>query len=237
MARLRVPVPLLLLAACSWEGDRSSAAPGPAPESRIPPGDLEAIARTYGSWSRADSSVRVAPERCQSDGGDTRWSAGEDGVAHGRKLFYVYPKDLEAYSEAGAALQPAGQVIVKETFSAREVPEEEARRSGGLVPLTKSAGEGESGAGGVPRDVHWIVNPARLARRSGKLYAPDTPTGLYIMVKGNPADAGTDGGWLYAVTSMDGRVVHANGRLESCVACHVRAPRDRMFGLSRVAER
>jgi hypothetical protein len=54
------------------------------------------------------------------------------------------------------------------------------------------------------------------------------------MVKGNASDPGTDAGWLYATTSMDGKTIHSNGRVSSCMECHVDAPHDRLFGLPAV---
>jgi hypothetical protein len=71
----------------------------------------------------------------------------------------------------------------------------------------------------------------RIATRDGKQYYASKPDALFIMMKLDPATAGTDDGWVYATTSADGKTVTAAGKIESCMKCHVEAKNNRLFGL------
>lgn len=56
---------------------------------------------------------------------------------------------------------------------------------------------------------------------------------LFLMIK--TGDAESDGGWIYATATADGKTVTSSGRLANCMECHQGAKRDRMFGLSSCA--
>jgi hypothetical protein len=48
----------------------------------------------------------------------------------------------------------------------------------------------------------------------------------------DPKTPGTDNGWVYGTVTADGKQVTSAGRVKSCMACHQRAPNDRVFGPS-----
>lgn len=78
---------------------------------------------------------------------------------------------------------------------------------------------------GAPDPINWVATP------DGELET-DKPSDLFVMteVAADAAD-GTDAGWVYGTLTRAGKVTGA-GRLASCIGCHERAPRDRLFGLA-----
>ena len=90
-----------------------------------------------------------------------RLSASRDPETHGRKLYYLYAKDNLAYHHAKDLDQPAGQVIVKESW----IPGKE-KTKGPLFMMIKTGAE-DSDAG-------WI-------------YATTTPDGKTITSSGKVA--------------------------------------------------
>jgi hypothetical protein len=55
---------------------------------------------------------------------------------------------------------------------------------------------------------------------------------LFVMMKtGEPE---SDGGWIYATLTPDGRTVTASGKLASCMECH-QSKSDRLFGVKSCA--
>lgn len=59
---------------------------------------------------------------------------------------------------------------------------------------------------------------------------PQDLFGLFMMLKVGPAVSDSDDGWIYAMVSPDGSVVHEAGRIESCMSCHRDAKHGRLFG-------
>lgn len=53
----------------------------------------------------------------------------------------------------------------------------------------------------------------------------------FIMTKLDPATEGTDEGWVYGVVNPKGEVTAA-GKIQSCMGCHMKGTKDRMFGLA-----
>jgi hypothetical protein len=234
----------LTIAGCQGAVEPASvnAASAARDAARIDPGTLEEIARQYQSWGRVDGGLGFAPTDCLADGGHARLSASDDASTHGGKLYFVYAKLREAYTDGLDKLQPSGQVIVKQAFAAREVSSDEAELSNRLITSRQVPAPPEGLALPDPLASTTIVVDRntltqyypRLAVKDGKFYAPGSPYALFFMVKGNASDPGTDAGWLYATTSMDGKTIHSNGRVSSCMECHVDAPHDRLFGLPAV---
>jgi hypothetical protein len=64
----------------------------------------------------------------------------------------------------------------------------------------------------------------------GKRWQPGEKTGLFVMHRLDPEAPGTDDGWVYATTNPDGTEIIEMGMIESCMSCHIRAPRGRLFG-------
>lgn len=137
-------------------------------------------------------------------------SASDHTDTHGKKLYFFFTKAREAYREENSKhpFQPVGQAIVKESWTPREVPE--------------NLGTLESDATG-----RYI----RYAERNGKAYYASERRELFIMYKLPPSMPNTDREWFYGVVSADGKTVVESGPIASCMACHTKAPRDRMFGL------
>ncbi len=181
---------------------------------------VKAAAAAYADWLPLDGVVRVAPTDCRApiapDGTPirrARKSASEDEATHGEKLYFLYLKDRDAYLARGKRDQPIGQVLVKESWTAR------------------AAADGE----GHPRGMRRPGEPALTvvewgAEVDGKMLVPDERRELFVMLKQDPKTDGTDGGWVYATTTPDGKTVTAAGRIASCIECHENAERDRMLG-------
>ena len=55
---------------------------------------------------------------------------------------------------------------------------------------------------------------------------------LFVMMKTGEPDS--DGGWIYATLTPDGRTVTSSGKLASCMECH-ESKRDRLFGVKSCA--
>jgi len=145
-------------------------------------------------------------------------SKSNDQATHGRKLFYSYAKDREAYyrlsypsdeptGEKSRTTSPVGQVLVKESWTA--------------VPVDLTDGS---------KDASYFEIMVRDAQ--GKAHRPGDRGPLYIMYKVDPATPNTDEGWIYATLTPDGTKITEAGRIASCMACHVATPKDRLFGLS-----
>jgi len=100
-----------------------------AAEDKTPPlsdpkfhAQLIEIAKSYSEWKLADPDMRVAPNACDAYPGTppgalrgVLTSKSNDTSTHGKKLYYVYPKDLNAYKPLQKT-QPVGQVLVKESW-------------------------------------------------------------------------------------------------------------------------
>lgn len=84
------------------------------------------IAKEYKSYRVVDAGLRWAPVLCGSgDEGVYQVSAAPAGSVHGQKLYALYAKNPKAYVTPGEKLK-YGFVIVKESWTAREVPEHQS---------------------------------------------------------------------------------------------------------------
>jgi len=180
---------------------------------------LRAIAAGYPSWGRVDDQMRWAPTLCaMPQPARARISASADDSTHGRKLYTLYAKDPAAYGAQKsfmpapevAGLADIKQVVVKESF----VPIETARpdRSMGL------------GGGLMP------------AEHKGKTYVPGDALGIYVVFQPNKPSADTDDGWVYGTVSADLKTVTSSGKVASCMGCHQKVPKGRLFGLAEKQE-
>jgi len=173
-----------------------------------------AAAREYKSWPRVTDTVQVAPELCVFTPPEPLifTSDSDDAFTHGRKLYYLFARDVDAYLSVGRASSeisllsvvaaPKEQVIVKESWHPKAVAE---------------SAEGREDA--VLLDNQWVV--------------PGEQNALFMMLKVGDRDTeGTDQGWIYATTTPDGATVTGIGLIESCMGCHENAPYDRQFGLA-----
>lgn len=177
---------------------------------------LREIAKSYKSGlyaSPVDGHMpRWAPLLCRMPQpgadflpGSVRVSASKDEATHGQKLYYLFAKDQLAYLNLTADKpMPTGQFIVKESW----LPEE----------MTNDA------------QVRLLAGQP-VVEKDGKRFRTGKLTGLYIMLKLAAETPDTDQGWVYGTVSADGKTVTAAGRVESCMSCHVKASKDRLFGL------
>jgi hypothetical protein len=77
----------------------------------------------YKTYAKVADYPLWAPEMCAAPRPSVQFmSDATPGRAHGQKLYYLWVKDLVAYDvpAGGETPQPAGQIIVKETFHAIE---------------------------------------------------------------------------------------------------------------------
>lgn len=135
---------LLLLAGCAAEDAR-----------------LLGVSAAYPSYGRVDDTARIASPLCRPpDPAPPRLSASRDPETHGRKLFYLYAKDHEAYRMVRELSQPLGQVLVKESYLPGT-----PRTRGPLFVMMKT---GEAGS-----DAGWIyatMSPdGKTVTASGKI--------------------------------------------------------------------
>lgn len=167
---------------------------------------LTQIAQSYEPLGRVDDELRWAPFLCrQPQPSQARISLSGDGDTHGQKLYYIFAGDREAYlGRGGKSPSFVGQVVVKEAWSAREVPAD------------------------TPYDT--TVSPVRYLKQDGRLFHAEGRSGLFIMYKLDPKTPDTDLGWVYGTVAPDGTVTSA-GRVESCMGCHQSAPNERLFGM------
>jgi hypothetical protein len=184
------------------------------------------IAHEYQTYGRLDNRARWAPTLCASPSqvpmpSAMRMSKSDDQGTHGKKLYYVFAKDRPDYLHGdprSTRRQPdanhsgtshaIGQVIVKEAW----VPEKLTRATNApasLVPATKVGNE---------------------------LYHAKEKAGLFIIYKLAEDTPDTDRGWVYGTVSADGITVTSAGKMQSCMACHDKAPRDRLFGMKYDAQ-
>jgi hypothetical protein len=210
-------------------GGGTSAAPAPSepgpsePAPEKPPrfhAELLAAVADYEAYGWVDDIMRWAPGLCRMPTMRVRYSESEDGVTHGRKLYWLFAKDGAAYRAARQGKsQPLGQVLVKEAWRVREATAEEVAEAKELRPKKVA---------GLTDRFH---TPVRLTvERDGTHWTPDTKQGLYVMLKLGPEADGTDAGWIYGTTTPDGKTVTSAGRVASCMRCHEKAEHDRMLG-------
>ena len=168
---------------------------------------IEAGANYAQDYGNLDDVMRWAPGLCRRPPSATiRESASTDETTHGKKLYWLYAKDRDAYLKAGADVaQPVGQVLVKEAFVAEPGPGEP--RPDGWQPLTSAI------------------------ERDGRSWHAGAKESLYVLLKLDPGTEGTDRGWVYATLTPDGKTVTSAGRVATCMGCHTEGTHDRMFGL------
>ena len=146
---------------------------------------------------------------------------------HARKLYVLYAKDPVAYGAPKSGFPP-------------EIPKIHPGPARRLAKVTqvvvKQAWKPEKLAALPKRDLRNIINPGwgksglRPLQKDGGWYRANQLAGLYIMLKLDPKTPDTDRGWVYGTVTPDGKVTSA-GRVESCMKCHVKAKKDRLFGI------
>lgn len=201
------------------------------------------IAKDYQQWGRVDDEARWAPYLCRlPKPAKAKFSESDDEASHGQKLYSLFAKDREAYvaltgdasnrdqatadsasdsrsdpPEAAAKASPLGQVVVKESWTAKPVAKPKLDAFGNPPTLD--------------RDEQDRFSP--YAERDGKWFKCDEKSALFIMFRVDPKTPGADEGWVYGTVSADGKKVTSVGLVKSCMKCHTEAPHGRLFGLDR----
>jgi hypothetical protein len=146
-------------------GCATAHAPAPVQDPRL----LE-LAQSYAKYGRVDDVARLAPTLCRAPTPEPpRLSSSRDLETHGRKLYYLFAKNREAYLHARELAQPAGQVIVKEAWvpAAASTMQHPITGARGALFLMMKTGEADSDEG-------WI-------------YATFTPDGKTVTASGKLA--------------------------------------------------
>lgn len=193
---------------------------------------LLAIAGEYTKYARVSDRANWAPELCMiPPPAGVQSSASTQEKTHGRKLYFLYAADAQAYDKIGwwaredlrekkdpkTYSNPVGTIVVKEAFKPAEV------KDGEKVPDPPKT-----------NDIRQPLMHPNYTTLDGKLYKTGDSAGLFIMVKLDPQkDArriATDDGWVYATTSPDAKTITSSGVIESCIDCHKDTGRDRLYG-------
>jgi hypothetical protein len=145
---------LLLLAGCATGGDPR----------------IQEAAREYTDYGKVDDLARWAPKLCKlPPPPEPRVSASRDFETHGRKLYYLFAKDREAYRLCRELPQPVGQVVVKESWAPAATSSYRCPTAGEKGPLFMMIKTGDPDS-----DAGWI-------------YATATPDGSRITAWGKIA--------------------------------------------------
>ena len=183
----------------------------PAPDSGL----LEA-ARTYAGWGRVDDMNRWMPGLCSYQPGQSRLSASDDALTHGRKLYLLFARHRDAYMAGG--VQADGQTIVKEGWIPKPVGSREQVHE--RIRERIYGKERDRGDAGELRSLTLAADV------NGEMWAPSRRMGLFLMHK-------SGGEWSYAVATPDGTRLLDPIATSTCRGCHDSAKPDRLFGPPR----
>jgi len=185
------------------------------------------IAKVYEKFRRVDEDARLAMLDCRAPSrylGVPRISESDDPATHGKKVYYLYAKNRQAYRDVAKSVKQKSQVVVKETW--RPLSKEAANKE--KLNVTKR-----------PATVDDILKSETVDRplipieKGGKRhFVPGEANGLFVMFQNQDKklrDA-TDEGWVYGTVSADRKTVTSAGRVSSCIGCHESAPHGRLFG-------
>ena len=172
---------------------------------------LREIAKEYEEYRRVDADLRLAMLDCRAPSkyiGQPRISESEDTDTHGKKLYYLYAKQQQAYREVSKNKDQSRQVIVKETWQSVPIDPKELDRRRVLTAKID--------------DEHWV---------------PGKRGDLFVMYREDNAglESATDQGWVYATIAADRKTVTSAGRVSSCMECHKTAPHGRLFGVKELS--
>lgn len=183
--------------------------------------ELLQAAKEYRAWGRVDDPMRLGIEDCRMPPpARPAMSASPDEQTHGKKLYSLFAKDRKQYLAVADKGSAVGQVIVKQSWAAAEVPDMKP----GQTDWKRVVPTEDVGPGGT----HFYP----YATQGDKVYKAAKPAGLFLMLKFDPKTPGTDDGWVYGTVTADGKTVTASGKVESCMNCHQEAKHDRLFGLA-----
>src|SRR5262245_61185182 len=191
MTRSRLPV--LLASLLPLGGCAEPDPPTPHADSPFHKELLQA-ARDYKAWGRVDDPMRFGIEDCRMPPpARAAMSASPDETTHGKKLYSLFAKDRKQYLAVAEKGSAVGQVIVKQSWAAAEVPDIKP----GQTDWKRVIPTEDVGPGGT----HFYP----YATKSDKVYKASKPTGLFIMLKLDPKTPDTDDGWVYGTVTPDGK--------------------------------
>lgn len=125
---------------------------------------------------------------------------------HGNKLYRLFVKKYPDYLRNDSTGQPAGQVIVKETWNVNEVVYDSLNTKKTQIQ----------------------------SKIDGKWYTPLDISELFIMYKEGERSLTSDKGWIYGIVSVEKPnekpIVLNNVKTSSCIRCHAGTKYDRIFG-------
>ncbi len=191
--------------------DESPAEPAFVNDKRFHAALIKGVENYAEAYGNLDDVMRWAPGLCRRPPTSTiRESASGDEGTHGKKLYWLYAKERDAYLKvATGAQQPVGQVLVKEAFVAEP-------------------GRGD----GNPQHSGWKPLET-IVERDGKPFHAGAKESLYVLLKLDPKTDGTDEGWVYGTLTPDGKTVTSAGKVATCMGCHTAEnTTDRMFGMA-----
>jgi hypothetical protein len=197
------------------------------------------IAKSYKRAGLVDFEARWAPGLCRvpEPGRDytpakVRLSDSKDAETHGRKLYFLFAKDRQAYRELGKEKtdKPAREVQGAQFTGPKFLPEKVQALQQFVVKESWTPVE-------IDKERRTPVQPGQhadpYASRDGKTFKTGTQGDLYIMFQLDPKTPATDNGWVYGTVTADGKKVTSAGRVDSCMSCHKDAKHDRLFGLAK----
>ncbi|MFN0138258.1 MAG: hypothetical protein ACKVS9_19310 [Phycisphaerae bacterium] len=182
---------------------------------------IRAAMSDYRTWERVSDKANWAPTNCMiRPPTGVQTSVSTDPDTHGKKLYFLFARDSNAYAWIGyreaTHSQPIGQTITKESWTHTKAAEPPHRTD----PRAQ---------GGVLKHEY----PPEFALLDGQWCRTDKPAGLFIMAYVGEDKPNTDAGWIYATTNPSGDQFNSIGLIESCMGCHAKAPHGRLFGLPR----
>ena len=176
--------------------------------------DLIAAADDYLGFGLVDTRIHVAPTDCAapampgSDVPQPAMSSSDHDSTHGKKLYFLFAKEIAHYLNQDGSDSPVGQTVVKESWTSKTAN-----------PDARNLRAHACGIRVNPRvDVgHEMLE---IGKRKN----------LFVMLKLATDTPETDAGWIYGVVTPDTKEVLSSGKVPSCMKCHTEATHDRLFG-------
>lgn len=173
---------------------------------------LLAASEDYLRYGMVNSIALAAPEECRADDATAPkplMSESDHESSHGKKLYFLFAKEIGHYVNPEGKPAPVGQVVVKESWTSS--PSNPAARN----LINHASGN--------------RVNPR--AKVGDKTLEIGQRKNFFVMTKLAEDTPKTDQGWVYGVVDSDTRKVIASGKVASCMSCHVEGEtNDRLFG-------
>ncbi|MFK7769393.1 MAG: cytochrome P460 family protein [Mariniblastus sp.] len=171
---------------------------------------LDKAVADYLTYGMVNSAPAVGPEECRAPADEPRpsFSQADDETAHGKKLYFLFAKDIGHYLTQDGTTHPVGQTLVKESWTSVEA-NPNARNMRNHASANR-------------------INPR--AKVGDKLLQIGERKALFVMTKLEKDTPETDQGWVYGVVEPSTKKIIASGTINSCMQCHEEAKNDRLFG-------